>query len=243
MEERPGILKLNIVQAKFGDCMILEFGSEEQKPHYILIDGGPEGTYDNHLSATLQSIRPGGDGSKKTLDIIIASHVDDDHVIGLIDFLADLRHRREEAENSRMDDKNIISVGSLWHNSFSKTLEEEEQEHDMGSRSSNNSVNIHSRVESLLERMQYSSSSSSFSSKNNFAAAKDAIMGIGEGRQLHLLAGILGIVINPGFPKGLVLVEEKEEEAPNPIKIDNLTLRIIGQSQLGRASQSVAEMA
>jgi beta-lactamase superfamily II metal-dependent hydrolase len=233
MEERPDILKLNIVQAKFGDCMILEFGSEEQKPHYILIDGGPEGTYDNHLSATLQSIRPGGDGSKKTLDIIIASHVDDDHVIGLIDFLADLRHRREEAEISQMDDKNIISVGSLWHNSFSKTLQEEQgQEHDMASRSSNNSVNIHSRVESLLERMQYSSSSSSFSSKNNFAAAKAAIMGIGEGRQLHLLAGILGIVINPGFPKGLVLVEEKkEEEAPNPIKIDNLTLRIIGPTK------------
>ena len=233
MEERPDILKLNIVQAKFGDCMILEFGSEEQKPHYILIDGGPEGTYDNHLSATLQSTRPGGDGSKKTLDIIIASHVDDDHVIGLIDFLADLRHKREEAENSRMDDKNIISVGSLWHNSFSKTLEEgEEQEHDTGSRSSNNSVNIHSRVESLLERMQYSSSSSS-SSKNNFAAAKAAIMGIDEGRQLHLLAGILGIVINPGFPKGLVLVEEEkeEEQAPNPIKIDNLTLRIIGPTK------------
>jgi beta-lactamase superfamily II metal-dependent hydrolase len=229
MEERPDILKLNIVQAKFGDCMILEFGSEEQKPHYILIDGGPEGTYDNHLSATLQSKRLGGDGSKKTLDIIIASHVDDDHVIGIIDFLADLRHRREEAENSQMDDKNIISVGSLWHNSFSKTLqEEEEQEDDTGSRSSNNSVNIHSRVESLLERMQSSSSSSS--SKNNFAAAKAAIMGIGEGRQLHLLAGILGIVINPGFPKGLVLVEE-QEEAPNPIKIDNLTLRIIGPTK------------
>jgi beta-lactamase superfamily II metal-dependent hydrolase len=211
--------------------MILEFGSEEQKPHYILIDGGPEGTYDNHLSATLQSIRPGGDGGKKTLDIIIASHVDDDHVIGLIDFLADLRYRREEAKNSRMDDKNIISVGSLWHNSFSKTLEEEEQqEDDTSSRSSNNSVNIHSRVESLLERMQYSSSS--FSSKNNFAAAKAAIMGIGEGRQLHLLAGILGIVINPGFPKGLVLIEGKEEEeAPNPIKIDNLTLRIIGPTK------------
>jgi beta-lactamase superfamily II metal-dependent hydrolase len=232
MEERPDILKLNIVQAKFGDCMILEFGSEEQKPHYILIDGGPEGTYDDHLSATLQSTRPGGDGRKKTLDIIIASHVDDDHVIGLIDFLADLRYRREEAKNSRMDDKNIISVGSLWHNSFSKTLqEEEEQEYDTGSRSSNNSVNIHSRVKSLLERMQYSSSSSSSpSSKNNFAAAKAAITGIGEGRQLHLLAGILGIVINPGFPKGLVLVEEGEA-APNPIKIDNLTLRIIGPTK------------
>jgi beta-lactamase superfamily II metal-dependent hydrolase len=230
MEEKPDILKLNIVQAKFGDCMILEFGSEEQKPHYILIDGGPEGTYDNHLSAALQSLRPGGDGSKKTLDIIIASHVDDDHVIGLIDFLADLRHRREEAENSQMDDKNIISVGSLWHNSFSKTLQEEqEQENDMGSRSSNNSVNIHSRVESLLERTQYSSSSSS-SSKNNFAAAKAAIMATEQGHKLSLLAGILGIVINPGFPKGLVLIEE-EEEAPNPIKIDNLTLRIIGPTK------------
>jgi beta-lactamase superfamily II metal-dependent hydrolase len=230
MEERPDILKLNIVQAKFGDCTILEFGSEEQKPHYILIDGGPEGTYDNHLSATLQSLRPGGDGRKKALDIIIASHVDHDHIIGLIDFLADLRHRREEAENSQMDDKNIISVGSLWHNSFSNTLQEEqEQEDDTGSRSSNNSVNIHSRVESLLERTQYSSSSSS-SSKNNFAAAKAAIMATEQGHKLSLLAGILGIVINPGFPKGLVLVEE-EEEAPNPIKIDNLTLRIIGPTK------------
>src|SRR5215204_1484866 len=120
------MLKLNIVQAKFGDCMILEFGSEEQSPHYILIDGGPDQTYDNYLSANLQSMRSGDDG-KKRLDIIIASHVDNDHVIGLIDFLADLRCKRqeeeEEEENSTEGDNNIISVGRLWHNSFSDTIQ------------------------------------------------------------------------------------------------------------------------
>ncbi len=210
------MLKLNIVQAKFGDCMILEFGSEEQKPHYILIDGGPDQTYENYLYANLQSMRSEADG-KKRLDIIIASHVDNDHVIGLIDFLADLRRKREEEENT-MEGDNIISVGSLWHNSFSDTMQPENISSSMAG---NALVNIPSKLESLLERTK------SFASNNNLTAAESALMGIGEGRQLSLLAGILGIAINPGFPKGLILAEETS----NPVEIDNLNLRIIGPTK------------
>ncbi|SRR5215204_123371 len=213
------MLKLNILQAKFGDCMILEFGSEEQKPHYILIDGGPDRTYENYLYPNLESMRSGADG-KKRLDIIIASHVDNDHVIGLIDFLADLRRKREEEEENSTEGDKIISVGSLWHNSFSDTIQLEKI--SSSSMTGDAVINIPSKLESLLERTK------SFASiNNNLTATESALKGIGEGRQLSLLAGILGIAINPGFPKGLILAEE----ASNPVEIDNLNLRIIGPTK------------
>src|SRR5512141_1146826 len=88
--EREGsyetMLKLHVVQAREGDCMIVEHGTPAQ-PGYILVDGGPVGVYDQHLCAMLSDIqaRVGG------LDLAVVSHVDDDHIVGVLDLLNDLQ--------------------------------------------------------------------------------------------------------------------------------------------------------
>ena len=53
------MLKLHVVQAEYGDCLILEYG-QQASPRYILIDGGPTTTYERHLQGLLQQREEGG---------------------------------------------------------------------------------------------------------------------------------------------------------------------------------------
>jgi hypothetical protein len=106
------MLKLRLVQAEFGDCFLLEYGSAAQ-PRFLLIDGGPATTFDTHLRVELETIAQGGHG----LDLAILSHVDTDHIIGLLDLFAQLRSD-DAAGNAR-----LIGVNALWHNSFARTID------------------------------------------------------------------------------------------------------------------------
>ena len=77
------MFKLHVVQAKYGDALILSFGTSA-KPRHILIDGGPSGNYAADLEPALEKIV--GKGGK--LDLVVLSHVDNDHVVGLLDLFA-----------------------------------------------------------------------------------------------------------------------------------------------------------
>jgi beta-lactamase superfamily II metal-dependent hydrolase len=114
-EDKEGImLKLHIVQAKQGDCMILEYGMRA-KPKYILIDGGPATIYKTHLRGELRKIKK----AKGKLDLVVLSHVDDDHVRGLLDLMAELQQQRDDGIPE------TISIDTLWHNSYSQTMGDE----------------------------------------------------------------------------------------------------------------------
>lgn len=106
------MLKLHVIQAEFGDCLLLEYGTSV-KPRFTLIDGGPATVYDRHLRAVLQAI--GGAGAK--LDLVVLSHVDNDHIIGLLDYFAELRTARGAGA--------LPIVRGLWHNSFSRSIDPE----------------------------------------------------------------------------------------------------------------------
>ena len=108
------MFKIHIVQAFQGDCLILEYGTK-QKPQYTLIDGGPGNTYENHLRDELVKIRASGG----ELDLVVLSHVDDDHVNGLLDLM------RDSKGPSPLNVKGVIPIKKLWHNSFSETLSDE----------------------------------------------------------------------------------------------------------------------
>lgn len=95
---------LRVIQAEFGDCLLLEYGNAGA-PRHMLIDGGPPEIYERHLRKILKRIAD--DGGK--LDAVVLSHVDGDHITGLIDFLADIR-----------DNGKYIDIDELWMNSFTK---------------------------------------------------------------------------------------------------------------------------
>ena len=88
------MLKLKMLQADYGDSFILICGSEKN-PRYTLIDGGPEGTYESVLKSELELIRDSDRDHERGLDLLIVSHVDTDHIYGIIELLADIDDQRK----------------------------------------------------------------------------------------------------------------------------------------------------
>lgn len=103
------MFKLHVVQAQYGDSLLLEYGTATS-PRFMLIDGGPPMTYQQHLRAVLEDIVQTG-----KLDLVALSHVDADHIIGLLDYFAELR-----TENGA---GTLPAVKGLWHNSFARAID------------------------------------------------------------------------------------------------------------------------
>ena len=93
-----------MIQALHGDCLILEYGILEDRK-YILIDGGPSKVYDHYLRTELLGVRDAGG----KINIAVLSHVDDDHVNGLLDLFHDLVDQRRKGKQE------TIVVQGLWH--------------------------------------------------------------------------------------------------------------------------------
>jgi hypothetical protein len=188
------MLKLRVVQAAFGDCLILEMGTPAA-PRYILIDGGPPKVYERHLRGELQKIAASGG----KLDLMILSHVDNDHIIGLLDFTSELREQKAAGK------PRLIGVDGLWHNSFSDTISK--------------GADIETRMSAMMAAAGAAAGTMTLSSM--------AVLGIGEGRKLRTDARLLGIPVNQGFSRGSIIVDD----APPPVVVDDVTMRIVGPTQ------------
>jgi beta-lactamase superfamily II metal-dependent hydrolase len=105
------MLNLHVIQARYGDCLVLEYGMPAAR-RFLLVDGGPNDVYERHLQAVLEGIQD--DGGE--LDLVVLSHVDRDHVTGLLDLTNDLQWQRVR------EIPETISIRELWHNTFSQTL-------------------------------------------------------------------------------------------------------------------------
>ncbi|WP_029274546.1 ComEC/Rec2 family competence protein [Pedobacter borealis] len=104
--------RIHVVQAQFGDSIIIEFGTPNERK-FILIDGGPSGVYNNHLRGEIENII----GAEGTLDALIVSHIDTDHIKGVLDLLTEIKKQRDQGKDE------ILSIKELWHNSFSNTID------------------------------------------------------------------------------------------------------------------------
>lgn len=167
------MFKLHAVQAQFGDCLILEFGTAAKR-RFILIDGGPPDTLNNDLDAALQSIVP-----SKKLDLIVLSHIDIDHIAGLLELLAALEQDKANGDKPR------VAVGGLWHNSFQKSLDPDGD---------------------ITQRMQMLMTMAG-SASVTMPLAADSFFGVKEGNRLRILAKKLKLPLNSGFQDDLIILE------------------------------------
>lgn len=71
----------------------------------ILVDGGYGQTFDEHILSDLRDLS----GRGERLDLLIASHIDADHISGLIRFLT---------VNGTSAAPQIVPIVSIWHNSL-----------------------------------------------------------------------------------------------------------------------------
>jgi hypothetical protein len=112
------ILSVEVIRAGKGDCLILHYGTADN-PRLALIDGGPKSSYAPYLRPRLQQIRDARNLSKSEplpVDLLMISHVDNDHMHGFLDLT------RELIEAQMTQQPPFVHVQSLWHNSFENII-------------------------------------------------------------------------------------------------------------------------
>src|SRR4051812_3561574 len=106
-------LRLVTFEAAFGDCLMVEARAAGWMRR-ILIDGGPPGTYQAVLRPALAALgRRGG-----RVDLAVVSHIDNDHITGMLDLFDDLRAGRSEPGATT----DLPAIDRLWHNSFATAV-------------------------------------------------------------------------------------------------------------------------
>lgn len=74
-------MNLTIFESDMGDCLLLEAASGE----LMLCDGGMKGSLKNHVRAELSALRDAG----RELELVYVSHIDNDHINGVLQLLED----------------------------------------------------------------------------------------------------------------------------------------------------------
>jgi hypothetical protein len=102
---------LEALRAKHGDSLLLHYGDADD-PKLIVIDGGPRGVFRSFLEPRLDELARERDVDQLPVEILMVSHIDDDHVAGVLDLTKKLRREDDAGDPPSYD------IRALWHNSF-----------------------------------------------------------------------------------------------------------------------------
>lgn len=80
-------LRLHTLQAGHGDCLVIEYGNSPKQQHVVVIDGGVAG----ETTPALKKLLNGWPDAQ--IELLVVSHVDDDHIAGAIRLLKDQKLR------------------------------------------------------------------------------------------------------------------------------------------------------
>lgn len=95
-----GEVKIELFPAMGGDCILITF---EEIDYRILIDGGYKETFFHSLAATLKELSANGKG----IDLVVVTHVDNDHIMGIIGLFQKLKSQEIN-----------IEVREIWYNGY-----------------------------------------------------------------------------------------------------------------------------
>ncbi len=117
-------MKIRIFQADKGDCLLLT-GSDGTR---ILVDGGKKGAYQDHVAPYLGSLQE----DKKELDVVYVSHIDADHIEGVLELMdnhVDWRVHLWQKEHGNdthpvPDSARPPVVKEIWHNAFKEIFQD-----------------------------------------------------------------------------------------------------------------------
>lgn len=108
------IFSLDVRRARKGDCLLLHYGSQAE-PRLVMIDGGPADVYKPQLKPRIAEIRKQrglAAADSLPVDLLMVSHIDDDHINGILELTAELVTAANEKRPLP------LRVRSFWHNSF-----------------------------------------------------------------------------------------------------------------------------
>lgn len=119
-------MQVTMFQAAQGDCLLL---SDTGTKTRILVDGGMPAAYTAHIAPTLTKLRK---ARKKDIDLLYVSHIDRDHIGGVLRLLDDevlWRVHEHQKGNGNAAHKAPAAlrppvIGAIWHNSFHDQLQD-----------------------------------------------------------------------------------------------------------------------
>ena len=76
-------MKIRVFQSDKGDCLLLTSSSGKNR---VLVDGGMSSSYTKHVAPALTKL----EAAKAKLDVVYVSHIDDDHISGVLQLMNDL---------------------------------------------------------------------------------------------------------------------------------------------------------
>jgi hypothetical protein len=196
---------LEVLRARKGDCLILRYGSKSA-PKLMVIDGGPANVYKPQLRKRLKAIKAGrklADGKPLAIDVLMVSHVDDDHIRGVLELSAELRLAKEEQQPAE------FRVTELWHNSFDKLLKTTPKQLKVTASSVAQDV-VAGEPSTDEER-----------------DLRKVLASVAQGATLRDDAKFLSWSVNAAFGDELVMATED----PNRVSFDNLELTVLGPMQ------------
>ena len=87
---RCGVI-FEALPARYGDCLFLSFLGPE-RPLRLLVDGGPAGVFRTSLKSRLeQEQKAYREEVPLTIDAVMISHIDEDHILGILDLFGVLQ--------------------------------------------------------------------------------------------------------------------------------------------------------
>ena len=200
------IFSLEVLRAKKGDFLLLHYGTSDE-PALALIDGGPGGVYKPILKPRLEALRDErglSQAQSLPVDLCMLSHIDDDHVVGLVGLTKELVDADEDNKPK------LVQILDLWHNSFDDIVDNDAEE-------------LAGAVEA-----RFGPASLSGDLPPDAGANVESVMvlaGIPRGRRLRDDAKKLGIERNLETDGALVMASDETE----PIDMGNgLTFTVVG---------------
>jgi beta-lactamase superfamily II metal-dependent hydrolase len=205
-------MRLTAFQSDKGDCLLLENTSGTKR---ILVDGGMSVSYNAHVAAAMGELR----AAKKALDVVYISHIDQDHIGGILKMLDDEAawriHEFQKTTNKNKKSKppkvpRPPKVREIWHNAFHELLKKNA-----------------GPIEDALAAMAPILAGSDLAEIRDEAFTQsDLITSIGEAIQVsrRISPKQLNIPLNPRFGGKLMMLRKNQK----PIKMGGLTITIIG---------------
>lgn len=184
------IFSLDVRRARKGDCLLLHFGSEDE-PGLVMIDGGPSGVYTPHLKPRLLEIKKARDLDNQEplpVDLLMVSHVDDDHIRGILDLTREMTAATVP----------LLRVHSFWHNSFDDIIGSDPKELTAA-------VAAQFGTASLDDGLPADATLDSDEEDEVIVSNLKVLASIGQGHRLRADAERLDFPLNPDFDGKLIL--------------------------------------
>ena len=197
---------LEALRAKHGDSLLLHWGDADD-PKLIVIDGGPRGVFRRFLEPRLDELSAEREVDSLPIEILMVSHIDDDHVAGVLDLTKKLRREKDAGDRASYD------VKALWHNSFDDIVGE--------------------NADVLVSAAREGISTASTTEEVPEAVLRDhpgalVLASVAQGRRLRDDAETLGLRVNAGDGEPFVARGTADDHHELP---SGLRLRLLGPLQ------------